>query len=131
MKEQYTIEFDMRSVPVSILWNYISSPHGLEQWFADRVVQDGKHLSFYWRGAESDAVIVSMRPPYSIKLRWLDNEENNPGEKVFFEMKIEQSELTDTTTLAVTDFATAADKQESIDLWNHEIEELQRILGCL
>ena len=72
-----------------------------------------------------------MRPPYSIKLRWLDNEENNLGEKVFFEMKIEQSELTDTTTLAVTDFATAADKQESIDLWNHEIEELQRILGCL
>ena len=34
--QKFSIEYDMRSVPVALLWNYISTPNGLGQWFADR-----------------------------------------------------------------------------------------------
>ena len=131
MKEQFTLEYDMKSAPVSILWNYIASPQGLAQWFADDVVHEGKSYIFTWEDSQMSASLLSMRQPVFIKFRWNDEENRTSGDKTFFEMKIEQSELTDTTTLVITDFAEPDEKEESITLWNHEVEELQRLMGCL
>lgn len=44
-KTQFKIEYDMQGVPVTLLWQYIFMPHGLEQWFADEVRQDGDRKS--------------------------------------------------------------------------------------
>ncbi|WP_369694753.1 START-like domain-containing protein, partial [uncultured Muribaculum sp.] len=41
-KSKFQLEFEMRSVPVALLWNYISSINGLTEWFADEVSISGK-----------------------------------------------------------------------------------------
>ena len=43
---KYKLEFDMKSTPVAILWDYISTENGLKQWFADNVKIKDKEYSF-------------------------------------------------------------------------------------
>ncbi len=124
-KEKFQIEYPMRSVPVALLWNYISSARGLEQWFADAVTVSGKKFSFTWNGQTQTAVLLGMRNEVSLRLRWDDDES-----KSYFEMKISVNELTDETLLTITDFAEAADMEESRELWDAQIDTLRRMIGC-
>ena len=109
----------------SRLWNHLQSDAGLEGWFADRVDQSEKEYTFYWGEAEQHASLVSMRRDVYVRYRWSDDETHT-----FFEMRITRSELTDVTTLSITDFATDDDdKSELTDLWDQQVESLKRLLG--
>ena len=125
-KEKFVIDYSMKSVPVALLWNYISTPNGLEQWFADEVKLNGKDYSFIWSGSGQDATLLGMRSCCYIRFRWKDDTDH-----CFFEFKIQVSELTYTTVLVVTDFAEPDEVADSKDLWDSQIETLRRELGCL
>ena len=125
-KEKFTLEYDMRSTPVSMLWSYIATANGLKEWFADNARQTGKEVVLDWNGVEQTVQIVAIRTDKFVRYHWA--EEND---KSYFELRISQSELTDGTMLTVTDFAEPDDVEEAKDLWNYQIETLQRILGCV
>lgn len=125
-KEKFTIDFPMKSVPVLLLWNYISTSNGLEQWFADEVKHIGKDYIFTWNSSEQEAALLGTRANNYIRFRWKDD--NDRG---YFEFKIQVSELTDATELVITDFAEEDEIDDQIALWNSQVEGLQRILGCL
>ncbi len=125
-KEKFTIDYAMKSVPVALLWNYISSPNGLEQWFADEVKHSGKSYTFLWNGSGQDATLLGTRTGVYIRFRWKDDADHS-----YFELKIQVSELTDSTALIVTDFAEPDEIEDMTGLWDSQIETLQRVLGCL
>lgn len=120
-----TLEYEMKSAPVMLLWNYISTTSGLEQWFADKVEHEGKKFVFYWNGAGQEATQIAIRTGMNIRFRWAES-----GSKTYFEMKISVSELTDETVLVVTDYAQPDEVEETKELWNNQVESLRRILGC-
>lgn len=124
-KDKYTLEFNMKGTPTSLLWMYISTPSGLEQWFADAVEQDGKSLVFYWDKYPSEAIQMSLRSGERIKFRWAEDDD-----KTYFEFKITVSELTGNTLLTVTDFAEPDEEEGSKALWTKQIKTLKRKLGC-
>lgn len=126
VKTKYTLEYNLKSIPVMLLWTYLSTPNGLSQWFADNVTQNGKYFTFMWDKSESKAYQVGARLGVYIRMRWEEDED----EKCFFELKISVSELTDATMLIITDFAYPDEVEESKKLWNHQIDSLKRILGC-
>lgn len=41
-------EYLLNATSKSILWSAISTPTGLEGWFADRVQSDDKIVTFFW-----------------------------------------------------------------------------------
>ncbi|HRS40225.1 MAG TPA: START-like domain-containing protein, partial [Bacteroidia bacterium] len=50
-KQKYTLEFEIKSSP-KILFNYLSTASGLEEWFADKVnIREGDYM-FQWDGTE-------------------------------------------------------------------------------
>lgn len=122
---KYKMEFDMKSTPVSILWDYISSENGLKQWFADNVKIKDKDYTFIWKGYSQDAKMVGMRKGLALKLQWLD-----APSRTYFEMRILTSEMTDNTVLQITDFAEEDEMDESQDLWRSQIDTLRRVIGC-
>lgn len=124
-KNKYTLEFDMKGTPATLLWVYLSTPNGLKQWFADEVEQNGKMFTFYWEKYPSDAMQVSLRSGERIKFRWVDDDE-----KCYFEFKISNSEFTGATLLIVTDFAESGELAESQALWTKQVKNLKRMLGC-
>ena len=124
-KEKFTLEYDMRSTPVSMLWSYIATANGLKEWFADDAKMDGKEVVLIWNGVEQGLSIVGLRTEKYIRYRWSED-----TDKTHFELRIMTSELTGNSVLCVTDFAEPEELQEAKDLWNYQMETLQRQLGC-
>ncbi len=125
-KEKFSLEFDMRKTPVAMLWSYISTAYGLKEWFADDVRQVGKEMVLNWNGVEQTVTITAIRTDRFVRFHWKDE-----PDKSYFELKITQSELTDGTTVVVTDFAEPDEVDEAKDLWIYQMENLQRQLGCI
>lgn len=125
-KTKFQIEFDLKSIPPALLWTYISSPSGLKEWFADEVTLHGKRFTFRWDdGAEQTAAIVVQRTESSLRLRW-----QGDSLRHYFEFKILSGEMTDSTSLLVTDFALPSEIADARDLWISQLENLRITLGC-
>lgn len=122
---KYKMEFDMKSTPVAILWDYISTENGLKQWFADNVKIKDKEYSFIWKGYSQEAKMVGLRRGLALKLQWLD-----APTRTYFEMRILTSEMTDNIVLQITDFAEQDEMEESKELWRSQIDTLRRVIGC-
>lgn len=123
--QKYQLEFSMRSVPVPLLWSYISTASGLKEWFADRVSVSGKKYIFEWDGHQQTATLLGMRNEQSVRFRWDDTEGRS-----YFEMRISVNELTEHTTLTVVDFAEPDEADDAKGLWETQVDNLRRVLGC-
>ena len=84
-----------------MLYQYISSPSNLQEWFADKVNSRGKEYSFIWDGEEEKAELITKKSDERIRFKWLESE----GDDSFFEIKIQVDAFTKDVSLIVTDFA--------------------------
>ena len=121
--EKYELEFQIRS-SVNILFNCLSTPSGLSEWFADDVNCTKNTYTFIWDNSEQEAELITVSNNYFIKFRWLDFPDNT-----FFEFRIEVDEITNDVVLKVTDFAESDEVQEGKDLWTSQIHTLMKHLG--
>lgn len=115
----------MKSTPVAMLWAYVATENGLKEWFADKVTMKGKEVTLDWNGSQQVMSIVGMRNDKFIRYRWQED-----TDKTYFEFKISTTELSGTSILTITDFAEPEDLDEAKELWDYQIEILQRQLGC-
>ena len=123
-KNIFQIEFPIRS-SLRILFNQISTPSGLSEWFADNVNLNGKNYTFFWDGDEQEAQLLSKKNNQSIKFRWTDEPKDT-----FFELKIVIDDITQDISLIITDFAEdEEDEEEAKLLWNKQIEKLRQSIG--
>ncbi|MFT4523806.1 MAG: hypothetical protein ACI8ZN_002762 [Bacteroidia bacterium] len=118
------LEFLVKSSP-NILYNYISTPSGLTNWFADDVNVKGKNYSFYWEGEETLAELLKKVNGKFIRFKWADTEDDE-----YFEMEIRKDELTGDIALVVTDYADDDDIEETSLLWESQIQDLRNALGA-
>ncbi|MBA5793250.1 SRPBCC domain-containing protein [Flavobacterium sp. xlx-214] len=126
MKTKFDKEYPINASP-QLLFQYISSPSGLTEWFADNVNSRGEIFTFIWDGSEEKAKLVANKTEEKIKFRWLD--ENEKDTEYYFELKIVLDELTKDVTLVVTDFAEEDDLKDHQQLWDNQIADLKKILG--
>ena len=124
-KEKFVVEYDFKKVSPSLLWGFLSSAAGLSEWFAERVENRNKAYTFYWNKMPQTATLLASRVGVFVRFHWDDD----ANERTFFEMRITSSELTGATMLVVTDFAEPVEIDDSQELWDNEIERLQRKLG--
>jgi len=122
-KKPFTLEFVFRASP-HILFNFITTPSGLTQWFADEVHIDKEVYTFGWSGTEEKAEVVEKHEPDLVRFRW----EGAPEDE-YFEFRIKKSEVTGDTILFLTDFAEDFDVEDQKDLWQNQIDELQKRVG--
>ncbi|MDR1526974.1 MAG: hypothetical protein LBS46_04790 [Dysgonamonadaceae bacterium] len=123
-KEKLRIEYPLDRVSKSSLWNCLSTPGGLSEWFADEVTDDGKIFTFTWGKHQTEAELVGMNPSIYIRFHWLDDEDDT-----YFEFRLHKIELTGDWMLEITDFAEEDEKEHAITLWNTQIKTLKRRLG--
>jgi len=125
-KVKYEMEFPIQVSP-SLLYQYISTPSGLSEWFANNVNSRGELFTFMWEGSEEEAKLLSKKADDRIKLRWTEDEEE--GLNYFFEMKIQVDEITKDVSLMITDFAEEGEEDEGKMLWSNMVSDLKQILG--
>ena len=123
-KVKYELEFPIQASP-QLLYNYISTPSGLSEWFADNVNSRGELFTFIWDDSEEQAKLLTKKNSERIKFRWLESEDDD----CFFELRIQVDNITKDVSIIVTDFADDDEIEESKMLWEHQIASLKQILG--
>ncbi|MFO8147740.1 MAG: START-like domain-containing protein [Bacteroidota bacterium] len=123
-KVKYEMEFPIQASP-SLLYQYISTPSGLSEWYADNVNSRGELFTFIWDGSEEKANLVSKKNGERIKFRWEDDADT----QYYFEIRIQVDEITKDVSIMITDFAEEDEIDEGKMLWENMISELKQILG--
>ncbi len=122
-KIQYTVEYPVRCSP-AILYEFLSTSSGLQEWFAEKVEDSDGLFSFSWSGSAEEAEVIEKEENKSIKFHWVDSPK---GE--YFEFSIEKSEVTNLTILIINDFAEKKDIKDQSQLWEAQVRELFHRLG--
>ena len=122
-KQLYTLEFPVRCSP-GILYEFLATPAGLQEWFADKVDERDNVFSFTWNGSTDKAEVEELEEDKFIRFHWL----HFPKEE-YFEFRIEKSEVTNQTILIIKDFAEKKEIKDQSRLWDYQVKELFHRLG--
>tara|TARA_R100001369_G_scaffold80778_2_gene111385 strand:+ start:203 stop:589 length:387 start_codon:yes stop_codon:yes gene_type:complete len=123
-KIKYEMEFPIQVSP-SLLYQYISTPSGMSEWYADNVNSRGEFFTFIWEGSEEKAKLLGKKSGERIKFRWVDDEDTD----YYFELRIQVDEITKDVSLMITDYAEEDEVDEGKMLWDNMVSDLKQILG--
>ena len=123
-KVKYELEFPIQASP-QLLYNYISTPSGLSEWFADNVNSRGELFTFIWDDSDEQAKLITKKSSERIKFKWQESE----GDGSFFELRIQVDSITKDVSIIVTDFSDDDELEESKMLWENQIASLKQVLG--
>lgn len=127
-KIRYELEFPLNSSP-QLLYQYISTPSGLQEWFADNVNSRGEFFTFIWDGNEENARLASKKSGEKVKFKWVD--ELNNDTEYYFELRILEDEITKDVSLMVVDYALEDEVEESKLLWENQVSDLKQVIGSI
>jgi len=126
-KQQFSIEYDFHASP-QLLYQYLSTPSGLSEWFADNVNSRGENFTFIWDDTEESAKLLHKKSNDKVRFQWQNDEDDN--EEYYFEFRIQVDEITKDVSLIVTDFSEEDEMEESKMLWDNLIADLKQVLGA-
>tara|TARA_A100001011_G_scaffold125155_1_gene132099 strand:- start:167 stop:574 length:408 start_codon:yes stop_codon:yes gene_type:complete len=124
----FSIEFNFHCSP-QLLFQYLSTPSGLSEWFADDVNSRGEDFTFIWEDSEEYAKLLTKKNNELVKFMWVNDEEDY--QKYFFEFLITVDEITKDVSLTVTDFSDDDELEESKMLWTNLVGDLKQVLGAV
>jgi len=125
-KIKFDIEFPIHASP-QLLYQYISTPSGLSEWFSDNVNSRGELFTFIWDGSEEKAKLLNKKSGERVKFRWVVDEDDDLP--YFFEIKIIVDEITKDVSLIVSDFSEEDEVDEAKMFWENQISNLKHVLG--
>jgi len=124
-KRKFTLEYPVNCT-VGSLFSKLSTDEGLGSWFADRVERNNDQFTFFWHKIPQGASLIGQRENKYVRFRW--DEEEDPD--AYFELKITPHELTGDIALSVTDFTEHDEYEDAVQMWENNIKNLKRTLGC-
>lgn len=123
-KIRFELEFPIHASPNFIL-QYLSTPDGLAEWFADNVNSRGEIFTFIWDDTEEQAKLIPTKANNTIRYQWLESDDDT-----YFEFRIEVDAITKDVSLMVSDFADEDELEESKMFWENQISELKHAIGA-
>ena len=124
-KEKFHIEYPLKSASVAVLWNSISTPLGLAEWFAESVTVEDDKYTFSWDDIDETAYLMKVKPNDYIRFQW----EDDKNTAAFFELRIVVQELGSEVALVITDFAEKNETEDAILIWDKQVGDLRRKYG--
>lgn len=126
MKTKFELEFVFQASP-QLLYQYLFTPSGLSEWFADNVNSRSDKYQFFWDDSEEEALLIKKKSNEFVRYRWLNDEDDQ--DEYFFEMRIQVDEITKDVSLIVTDFCDEDEQEDAKLLWDNQISDLKKVLG--
>ena len=126
-KVAFSLEIDFQASP-QLLFQYLSTPSGLSEWFADNVNSRGEDFTFIWDDSEEYAKLLQKKNNERVRFRWMNDEEDQ--DDYYFEFKIAVDEITKDVSLIVSDFSDEDELDEAKMLWENLIGSLKQVLGA-
>lgn len=124
-KEKIELEYLINTTP-GILFNRLSTPSGLSEWFAEDVSVKGNIFTFRWGNSEQLAEQTLRKENKMVRYTWIEDEDL---ENVWFELSINIEELTGDVALIIIDHVDKDEVKDTTNLWNRQVEILKQGLG--
>ena len=125
MRHKIELEYVLNCSPKAVFLR-LSTPEGLNEWFADKVEAKKDIFTFTWDKTESKARLSVIKENRLVRFEWLGMENINTN---YFEFHISVHELTSDLALVIIDFADNEEQEDSRFLWDTQIAKLKRTLG--
>jgi len=125
MRHKIELEYVLNCSPKAI-FSRLSTPEGLNEWFADKVESKKDIFTFTWDKIESKAKLSAIKENRLVRFEWLGVEKTDTN---YFEFQISVHELTNDLALIITDFTDTEEREDAIFLWDTQIAELKRVVG--
>ncbi|MGL6267399.1 MAG: START-like domain-containing protein [Chitinophagaceae bacterium] len=122
-KQVFTLEYPVRCSP-TILYEFLSTPAGLQEWFAEKVDERDGVFSFTWNGTTDKAEMLDMEEDKFIRFHWVHAPKNE-----YFEFSIEKSEVSNQTILVIKDFSEKKEIPDQKRLWDFQVNDLFYRIG--
>ena len=114
-----------------IVYTYLSTASGLQEWFADAVRID-EDKNFIFNFDEEDHFEKQTTLKANLHIRWDFFDPKNPGngKESFIEFKLDEAELTHSLFLKVIDQSNFYTLDELDGIWEGLISKLKQIIGA-
>lgn len=120
------LEYPLRS-STSILYQYVSTPSGLQTWFSDLVEVRGAFFTFKWDdGTEAKTELVKNIANKTVRFQII----NGVDPEEYLEFQIVQDDITSDVELMITEFVNEGDEESSAMVWDAAVEQLKSIIGA-
>ncbi|MGV3588653.1 MAG: START-like domain-containing protein [Adhaeribacter sp.] len=128
-KHKFVCERIINASP-KMIYPYLSTASGLEQWFCDKViVNEDKTLNFVWDNQNHFAEMTNHRLNKSVRFVFLTDDRKHDQDASYMDFTIETSDLTQEQYLRVIDYSEEDDMEEMKELWDGLIVSLREIIG--
>lgn len=121
-KEKLKLEYEFRASP-TILYDFLTNPSNLSQWFSDHCDVTGDRFSFFWNGYEEVAIAEDREQDEYLRLVWDDE-----PDKVI-EFKIHKADISGATILTIIDSVDEDEMEDQQLLWDEQISTLKMKCG--
>ena len=114
-----------------IVYTYLSTASGLQEWFAD-VVRIDEDKNFIFNFDQEDHFAKQTTLKVNLHIRWDFFDPKNPGrgKESFIEFKLDETELTHSLFLKVIDQSNFYSPDELDGIWEGLISKLKQIIGA-
>lgn len=117
------MEYPVRCSP-TILYDFLTTSSGLQEWFADKVEDSDEGFNFFWADSSQHATVLEKEENRLVRYRWDDGPDDE-----YFEFRIDKSEITNQTILVIDDFADKKEIKDASLLWETQVRDLFHRLG--
>lgn len=127
-KYKFTSEYEFQASP-KILFEYISTPVGLTQWFCDKAKEGSDHhWNLIWDEISHPALLTHHKPGKLVRFQFESPEGEEESDPAYLQFEIEKSELTRVAFLRITDYSGMSNSQELEELWANLIGNLKTVI---
>lgn len=129
VKNKFVADYQINASK-KIVFQYLSTASGLEEWFADEVrINEDKNYIFNFDNEDHYSRLASIRTNSHVKFEFYDPAGPESSDHSFIEFKLEENELTQTLFLKVIDYSDSYDEEELTAIWEGLIGRLKEIIG--
>lgn len=119
------LEYPLRS-SANILFQYISTPSGLQSWFADHVEVTQGRYTFRWEdGTETFAEVMK-----NVTNKYIRFAVQNADKDEYLEFRISQDDITDDVELIITEYVNESEEEIAASIWDSAVNSLRHIIGA-
>lgn len=123
---KFELEFIIHA-SADMLYEFLSTPSGLSEWFCDDVNIRNGIYTFIWDGQMQQARLLKTVDVLLVRFQWVDKNDGS-----YFEFRIQRDDLTNDISLIITDFAdTNSERESSKLLWASQVEKLMHVIGSI
>lgn len=129
VKNKFVADYQINASK-KIVFNYLSTASGLEEWFADEVrIDEDKNYIFNFDNEDHFAKLTILRSNAHVKFEFFDPKNHGNSDHSFIEFKLEENELTQSLFLKVIDYSNEYEEEELSAIWEGMIGKLKEIIG--